>query len=240
MTQFAYPDPLSALYGLFAVMSALEYKRNSGRGQIINLSQLEATVASIGHELMVVFANDGEPAKLGNGSLHYAPQGCYPCRGEDRWCVVSVETEQQWRRLCLVLDQPQWLQDPRFVDRDARIHHREQLDSTLAAVSCDWQDYELMHRLQGEGIAAGVVQNVEDQYRRDPHLAERGYFETIAHRVLGQVVAPGIPLGLCGTPGRTLDSGRAIGCDNRAVFCELLGLAEKDYQALLAASVIED
>jgi benzylsuccinate CoA-transferase BbsF subunit len=239
MTQFAYPDPLSALYGLFAILCALEHRRKTGRGQQIKLSQLEATVASIGSLVMEVFANDREPAKLGNGCLGCAPQGCYPCRGEDRWCVISVSSQQQWQHLCDVLQRPNWLADDRFALQAARLAHRQTLDTLIAEASGGWQADELMQALQGAGVPAGVVQNVEDQYRRDPHLAQRRYFETITHQLMGEVVAPGIPLGLGATPGKTTDTGRPMGSDNHAVFCGLLGLAEADYEALLAVGVIE-
>lgn len=239
MTQFAYPDPSSALYGLFAILCALEERRKSGRGQLINLSQLEATVASIGHLVMEVFAHDREPEKLGNGSPNHAPQGCYPCSGENRWCVISVSSQLQWRSLCAVLERPLWLDDARFGDSAARLAHRQQLDALIAEASGKWQAYELMHALQAAKVPAGVVQNVEDQYRRDPHLAQRHYFETIEHQLLGAVTAAGIPLGLSATPGKTRDTGRCVGSDNHDVFCQLLGLSETQYQALLAAGVIE-
>ena len=67
MTQFAYPDPASALHGLFAVLCALEHRRETGEGQHVDLSQLEATIASFGHVLMDVFANGDVPGKRGNG-----------------------------------------------------------------------------------------------------------------------------------------------------------------------------
>jgi benzylsuccinate CoA-transferase BbsF subunit len=220
-------------------MCALEHRRNSGAGQQINLSQLEATVASIGDLLLDVFANDREPEKLGNGSLNHAPQGCYPCAGEERWCVISVANQGQWRALCQVLERPLWLEDGRFIDPRARQQHRQQLDALLADTTRQWQATELMHGLQQQGVAAGVVQNVEDQYLRDPHLAQRHYFETIKHQLAGEVVAPGIPLGLTGTPGKTRDSGRPIGCDNEAIFCDLLGLPASRYRQLLAAGIIE-
>src|SRR5690606_14482783 len=62
MTQYAYPDSLSALHGLVAVLAALDHKRRSGEGQYINLAQLEATIAVIGDVMMEVPANGGEPA----------------------------------------------------------------------------------------------------------------------------------------------------------------------------------
>ena len=239
MTQFAYPDPASALHGLFAVLSALEHRRKTGEGQRINLSQLEATIASFGHVLLEVFANGDVPEKRGNGSALRVPQGCYPCRGDDRWCVISVAGEEEWRRLCRVIDEPGWLDDPRFTDRAARLQHQSELDARIADWTRDQDAYAVMTRLQEAGIACGVVQDVEDQMLRDPHLRARGYFEEIPHRVKGTVKAPGLGLGLTGTPGKTRDTGRPIGCDNREVFSSLVGLSQEEFESYLAAGIIE-
>ena len=74
VTQYAYPDALSALHGLFGVLCALDHRTRTGHGQYINLSQFEATVASIGHVLMEQLANGREPQRLGNRSRHAAPR----------------------------------------------------------------------------------------------------------------------------------------------------------------------
>jgi crotonobetainyl-CoA:carnitine CoA-transferase CaiB-like acyl-CoA transferase len=239
MTQFAYPDPASALHGLFAVLCALEHRQQSGKGQRINLSQLEATIASFGHVLMEVFANGDIPEKPGNGSLFRAPQGCYPCRGDDRWCAISVAGEEEWRRLCKVMDKPGWIGDPRFSDRARRLQHSGELDERIADWTRDKDAYAVMKRLQEAGVACGVVQDVEDQMLRDGHLQARGYFEDIPHRVKGTVKAPGLGLGLMGTPGKTRDAGRPIGCDNREVFSNVVGLSQEEFEDYLAAGIIE-
>jgi len=96
-----------------------------------------------------------------------------------------------------------------------------------------------MMALQQAGIAAGVVQNVEDQMLHDRQLAARGFFEEIDHVKKGKVVATGIALGLTGTPGRTTGTRAAIGQDNAYVFGELLGLSSEELQDYLNAGVIE-
>ncbi len=239
MTQFAYPDPLSALHGLFAILCALEHRRKTGAGQLVDMAQLEATIASFGDVLLEVFANDAEPAKPGNASLYRAPQGCYRCLGEDRWCTLSICSEQEWQQFCTVLDRRQWLQDPRFSNRAARLAHRNELDVLIEEWTSPRDAHEVMHTLQRAGIAAGVAQTVEDQLHNDPHLTARGFFEEIFHHRKGRVLAPGIPLGLTATPGKTRDAGRAMGSDNHAVFCGLLGLSEQEFQAHVTAGAIE-
>jgi crotonobetainyl-CoA:carnitine CoA-transferase CaiB-like acyl-CoA transferase len=93
--------------------------------------------------------------------------------------------------------------------------------------------------LQRAGIAAGVTQHVEDQWLRDPHLKAHQFFEEIAHEKKGSVIAPGLPLGLLGTPGKTPHAGRAMGKDNQAVFCQLLGLTEAEFGDYLVSGAIQ-
>jgi benzylsuccinate CoA-transferase BbsF subunit len=238
-TQYAHPDALSALHGLVAVLAALDHRRRGGGGQCIDLAQYEVAAASIGEVLMESLVLGREPARLGNRSLSAAPHGCYPCRGDDRWCAIAVSDEPDWESLCRVLARPTWRSDPRFASLAARLANVEALDAELAEATRDRDAYELMHALQRAGVAAGVVQNVEDLAHRDAQLAARGFFEKIEHRVLGEVTATGIPLGLVGTPGRSGIAGSAIGQDNDHVFGTLLGMSREEIDAAVAAGAVE-
>jgi len=239
ITQYAYPDAVSALHGLFAVLCALDYRRRTGCGQYVNLSQFEATVSVIGHVMLEFLANGREPQRLGNRSLHAAPHGCYRCQGEDRWCAINVASEAEWERFCTVVDKPAWTRDARFATLAERLKHVAALDRCVEEWTASRTDYEVMRVLQEAGIAAGVVQNVEDQFRRDPQLAARHFFEEIEHAKKGTVTATGIPLGLTGTPGRTRGAGAAIGQDNSFVFGEVLGMTPEEIQQCIATGAIE-
>jgi len=138
-----------------------------------------------------------------------------------------------------VMDKPDWIGDPRFSDRARRLQHSGELDERIADWTRDKDAYAVMNRLQEAGVACGVVQDVEDQMLRDAHLRARGYFEEIPHRIKGTVTAPGLGLGLMGTPGKTRDTGRPIGCDNREVFSNLVGLSHEEFEDYLAAGIIE-
>jgi benzylsuccinate CoA-transferase BbsF subunit len=239
LTQYAHPDAISALHGLVAVLAALDHRRRGGEGQYINLSQYEASVAGIGHALMEYLALGREPARHGNRSLHAAPHGCYPCRGEDRWCGISVSDDAEWERLCRALGKPDWLDDPRFSSLAQRLQHAAVLDGEIGQCTRHRDAYELMRSLQRAGVAAGVVQNTEDQARRDPQLAARGFFEEIEHLAKGRVTATGIPLGLTGTPGRSGPAGAAVGQDNQDVFGRLLGMSPQDIEEAVRDGAIE-
>jgi crotonobetainyl-CoA:carnitine CoA-transferase CaiB-like acyl-CoA transferase len=239
ITQYAYPDVLTALHGLFAVMCALDHRRRTGRGQCIDLAQLEATVAAIGDVVMERLANGVEPPRLGNRSRTLAPHGCYRCRGDDRWCVIAVRDEAEWARFCDAVGEPSWEADPRFSDRTRRLAHAEELDALIERWTAPRSDYEVMGLLQAAGIGSGVVQHVGDLAREDRQLAARRFFEEVEHLQRGRVVTTGVPLGLSGTPVRTGRSGGAVGEDNEHVFGTLLGMSADEIRACIEDGAIE-
>jgi crotonobetainyl-CoA:carnitine CoA-transferase CaiB-like acyl-CoA transferase len=238
-TQYAYPDAVGALHGLVAVMAALDHRDRTGVGQHIALSQLEATIACLGAAMIEPLATGVEPERPGNRSLYLAPQGCYPCSGEDRWCAISVKDDDQWRAFCTLLGHLEWSSDSRFSSLEQRLANADALDVLIGEWTHTRDAHDVMNELQAAGIAAGVAVTVEDMLERDPHLAARGYFETIPHLVKGTVVATGIPLGLTQPPGKTTRAGAGIGCDNDFVFGELLGLSPAELLAHRESGAIE-
>ncbi len=239
ISHFAYPDPLSALHGLVALMAALHERDRSGTGQVIHLSQFETTVAAIGRVMTEFFATGQEPDRRGNREPGLAPYGAFPCRGDDRWIVLCVENEEDWQRLCEVAERPEWARDPRFHSMARRLEHVDVLESVVSEWAAMHEDHALAERLRAAGLACGVVQDTEDMLRRDPQLAARNFFEEIPHFKKGRVVASGIPLGLTRTPGQTTHSGSSIGHDNRAVLCDLVGLSNADFDRLVESGAIE-
>ena len=239
-TQYAYPDSLSALHGLFAVLCALWHRERTGEGQRIALAQLETCVALLGPEMMEQLATGEAPPRLGNASRQMAPHGCYPCLGDDRWCAISVRSDAEWLALGELDELAPLVRDPRFETLAGRLAARDEIDAALAAFTREQEARALAERLQALGVAAGVVQDTEEQYLHDPHLAARGFFEAIPHLRKGEVVATGIPLGLTGTPGRTTRAGAAVGEDDAHVFRDLLGLSADEYARAVADGAIEE
>ncbi len=240
MTQYAYPDALSALHGLFAILCALDHRDRTGLGQRISIAQFETTVAMIGPQMMEQLLHHRPPQRLGNRSLHMAPHGCYPCHGEDRWCVLAVRSDAEWYALGQIPELAPLVADPRFASLPGRLAAQDEIDATISGWTAGNEACSLVEQLQSLGLAAGVVQDTEDQYQRDAHLSARGYFESIPHLRRGEVTATGIPLGLTGTPGHTTRAGASMGEDNEHVFRDLLGLSADEYAAHVAAGAVEE
>jgi crotonobetainyl-CoA:carnitine CoA-transferase CaiB-like acyl-CoA transferase len=238
ITQYAYPDVVSALHGLVAVLAALAHRDRTGAGQYVNVAQLEATIATVGDVMADVLATGRVPERSGNRSESGAPYGCYRCRGVDRWCAITVESEDAWQRFCRAVDHREWRDDVRFRTQRERLANAAALDALVEGWTSEREATVAMRTLQEAGVAAGVVQNVAD-LAADPQLAARGFFEHVRHCTRGEVEATGVPLGLTETPPRTGIAGQAIAQDHRYVFEEILGMSRDEVARAVASGAIE-
>jgi benzylsuccinate CoA-transferase BbsF subunit len=90
-------DYISSSSVTMASMAAIERRDRTGKGQIIDLNMLEALAAMFNPTYMDYLLNKRTPQPVGYRSARYAPHGAYPCRGDDAWCVIAVETEEEWK-----------------------------------------------------------------------------------------------------------------------------------------------
>ena len=167
MDQYAFPDPMTALHGLFAVMSALEHRRQTGRGQYVDLSQFECTAGLAGELLVDALAGLSAGATPEQGAPA-CPEGVYRCSGEDRWLALSVQDDGQWAGLCRVLGRSAWLADAGLVHADGRLERTNEINEGIRDWTAERSPLEASEQLQAAGVAAAPVQNVDDQYKRDP------------------------------------------------------------------------
>ena len=233
-----YVDFVSAAAASAAVMAALEYRSQTGRGQFIELAQVETLASTLGVPYLDKLVNGHGPQPAGNGSVSEAPHGCYPCRGDDQWCVISCATEEQWKSLCQVLGPPSWTGDPMFGSLRSRIEHRVELDDLISRWTSDHTPHEVMHLLQKAGVPAGVVQNGEQLYR-DHHLRSRNFIVETEHPGRGVVEHTGLTVGLSESPGRIVRGLPELGEHNEYTFLELLGTNREDFARMVADKVID-
>ncbi len=95
-SQTVFPDYVSGVLCAIIIISGVLYRDRQKKGAFIDLGQSEATAFMIGPSLMEATASGIDPQPIGNASPAAAPHDCYPCKGEDRWCVIAAENEQQW------------------------------------------------------------------------------------------------------------------------------------------------
>jgi crotonobetainyl-CoA:carnitine CoA-transferase CaiB-like acyl-CoA transferase len=235
--QTAFPDYVAPSYGALAILAALHYRACTGKGQYIDISQAETAASMLGPAYLEWLINGRDPEPQGNFSRLAAPHGCYRCRGDDRWCVIAVETQEEWARFCEVVGHREWATDPRFIDLGARVNHKGELDALIESWTAWHTPHQVMLILQRDGIAAGVVQTAEDLYR-DPHLRERGFARDVYLPQIGWVTRVGPSVRLTQSDVSRNEIAHTAGEDNEAVFGELLGLSSAQIKDLADREVL--
>jgi benzylsuccinate CoA-transferase BbsF subunit len=219
----AYADHVAALFACLALLGALEYRRRTGEGQHIDISQVEAMASLLGDAFL-------PPQES-------ATSGVYRCRGEDRWCALSVVSEEEWGGLKKALGNSPWAEGKRFATPASRLKNKKALDELIGEWMQRHTAEEAMTRLQRCGVAAGVVQDAKD-LAQDPQLKHRGFFIALNHPELGQTISDANPIKLPDSPPAYTRSAPLPGQDNNYVYGGLLGLSRDEMDRLKEKGVI--
>jgi benzylsuccinate CoA-transferase BbsF subunit len=235
----AFSDVSTPWLGLCALMAAVDYRRRTGRGQHIDFAQIEAALHFIpGYYLLDYFVNGRESERKGNRCDYACPHGVYPCRGEDRWCAITVFDDQEWGALCCAMGGPNWTKEEKFSTLRGRKAHEEELDVHVGEWTRKFSPEEVMGQLQASGVACGVVQNCEDLMESDPQLKDRQYWWKLSRPGLGECVHPAWPVRLSETPYELRST--PCFCEHTEYVCrEFLKMSEQEINSLREQDVLE-
>lgn len=237
-SQTVYPDYVSGLIAATVVIAAVLYREREERGVFVDLSQAEAAAYMISVSMMEALNSGQDVEPMGNRSANAAPHGCYPCRGEDRWCVIAVETDAEWRALAAALGREELSEDPRFNSASARKLREAELDLLITAWTRERECREIMDRLQSLGVPCGVVQSGRDLVE-DEHLIARGFLVEQENSRIGRVILPGFPIKFARCAIKPRWEFPELGRDNEPVLRELLGYGSERIAELARDGVLE-
>ncbi|MDH3444191.1 MAG: CoA transferase [Deltaproteobacteria bacterium] len=221
-SQGVYPDHLGFVTGPMLTVAALLRSRRSGSGVTIDLAQIEGTAATLGVTYLETSVNGDNPQPKGNHYDVAAPHGCYRCQGEDRWCVISVKNDQEWRSFCAVIGRKELRNDSRFSDLQLRLKNRPELDAIVQEWTQTRKAEEVMVKMQSVGVPAGVVQTGADLLK-DPQLRHRNYFAAFADSLIGPFEIPRSGILFKGNEEEPLQLPARLGADNETILKEILG-----------------
>lgn len=234
-----FPDHVpNPTHAAFAILAALRYRRRTGKGQMIDLAQIEPTIAVLGPAVLDFTVNGRVAQRVGNQHVAGAPHGVYPSRGDDRWIAISATSSKAWHALLTVLDIPELAVDPRFSSETARWQHRVELDAALAVRTAQHDAADLSQQLQGRGVAAGPVQDAADVLYRDEQLIARKHWAYLDHPEMGRTVYSAFPFHLSRTPGYPYRPAPLLGQHTDEVLKEKLGFPDDAIAALREEGVL--
>ena len=242
----SYMDHTAGYYGAMAVLAAFHFRNETGKGQHIDLSQVDVGCTLTGAAILDQTVN-GRPTRregfpTGNRTYwpgypitnsyrgrHAAPHNVYKCSGGGHWdwCVIACETEAEWQSLVGVMGNPEWARDPKFGTLLGRLMEQEDLDSNIGAWTGSQEKYALVQKLQSVGVPAGPVNGTGDRVERDPQLLHRGTFATQAgHPLLGDRPFESLPMKMSATPWEIWRHAPLLDGDSEYVLQDLCGVDE--------------
>ena len=230
-------DPITGSHAAGVLLAALRYRKRTGKGMYIDVSQQESAVSLIGADVLAYQLTGEEPQRRGNRSPYFAPHNSYRCAGEDRWVAIAVTNDEEWRQLAQLVGGSELSADPRFATLAGRLENEDQLDDLISGWTVDKKAYDLCHLLQREGVPASPVMGGPDLLA-DPHYAARGTFVRVNHEQVGEKTYPGIPWKMSATPGKARWASPTLGQHNRQIYGELLAMPTDDITALEEQGII--
>jgi len=232
-------------HGAFAVLSAIASRDQTGKGQLIELSQAETFLPWIGPAVMDCEVNGHIWKPMGNRYPGAAPCGAYRCKGSSiaygrldwqpdvgRYVVITCHNDEEWQGLCRGMGNPPWTNEERFADATRREKNQDELDMLIEEWTRERDPFEVMYTLQAEGVPAGPVEDYRDAYN-DQHLRARGFFEWCTQEDCGTHLYPGMPWKMTKTPLNLNPRGPArLGEDNEYLYTKVIGVSKKEYARL--------
>ena len=234
----AYTDAIIPQFGVVAILAALEYKRRTGEGLYIDISQFETSIQFLAPLMLDFIVNHRIAQRNGNCWPSAAPHGVYRCKGEDRWCAISVLNEEEWQCFCSAMGNPEWAGSPLFATLAKRKQNEEELDRLVENWTIQFTAEQVMCMMQAVGVPAGVVQTCED-LSQDPQLKYRQHFTTLVHPEIGEQNYDKAAFKLSATPTKIRRPAPCLGEHNEHFYTKVLGIPDDEFIQLLSEGAFE-
>jgi len=235
----ALTDFLTFPHMISALIAALIYRRKTGKGQYIELSQLECSAQFLAPPIMDYMINGRILGRMGNQSAYAAPHGVYRCKGEgEKWCAIAVSTDEEWHAFCKVIGNPEWTKDSRFATFVSRKENEEELNVFVEEWTVNYTPQEVMRLMQEAGVPAGVVESGEELVA-DPQLNHRRTHIIREHPEIGAHIYHSPPYRFSKTPHELTMPAPCLGQHNEYVLKDIMGMSDDEVGDLLAAGALE-
>ena len=234
MLHVAFGDAIAGLYGTAALLTALFHKKKTGKGQAVDLSQVECLLPNAMHGVVHQSIKGEPPARRGNVNPHYFIHGIFACVDEDDWILIQVETDEQWTSAVGFIPT---LGSYARLNRDERRNKSEEIACSVEEWTAIRSARQMMHDLQSLGVMAVALNSASD-LMDDPHLLARGYMQFVSHPFMGEQPHPSAPWRPRESAIPIGTSAPTLGQHNREILGGLLGLSDSQLEKLNKDGVI--
>jgi len=229
------PDYLAGAIGAFGALVALEHRRRTGEGQVVDVGLYEPMLRML-DELVPAFGATGQVReRIGSAAEHVVPHNHYQA-GDGRWVAIACTNQRMFERLAQAMVEPGLV--ARYPTMADRLRHREELDGLVQTWVGGRPAEEVLRRLEAAEVPSSLVYSVRDLFD-DPHVKARENIVAHPSPLGGTLPVVGIVPKLSKSPGAIDHLGpRTPGEHNAEVYGGRLGLTESDLAGLRARGVI--
>jgi crotonobetainyl-CoA:carnitine CoA-transferase CaiB-like acyl-CoA transferase len=231
-----FNDVFASLYAVQGILTALYERRESGKGEYVDVSLLDAGVAGLTTRATYSLATDKPYPPFGRRHNYFAPEGVYAA--EDGEIQLSVVTDRHWEWFCEALDAPELGADERFAEINERVANRDILNERLEEILSDWTVSEAVETLRDASIPAAPINDTQSVWD-NPQVQARGMLQTMDHPEAGEIDTLGFPVKYGNIQPRIERHPPSLGEHSRQVLAEN-GFSEKAIDRLVSEGVIGD
>jgi crotonobetainyl-CoA:carnitine CoA-transferase CaiB-like acyl-CoA transferase len=219
-------DPIVGVHAGVALLAALEHRRRTGEGQLIEVAQIEVA-ACVAAEPVIEYSMNGVVQPREGNRRRGHVQGVYPTAADDAWVALCVRDDADWAHMVEAMGRLHLLGDPRFSSAERRQFAHDEFDTVVADWTRIQSAAEIVNALSAQHVPAEQVLTPGRMYDI-AQLDARGYYEEVEHPVTGPHGYPGWPFRM--TPGPSHHHRSAppmLGQHNEKI---LRGLGLTDYE----------
>ena len=231
-------DPIGGMHAVFALLAALEHRRLTGEGQLVELPLMEVAVNMAVEQVIEQSAYGQSLTRNENRGPVSAPQGVYETAEDEALLAVAIPNEACWRALQDVMGDPEWARNPAWQTQEGRRTDHDAIDQHLEAWLRTQGPDEALATLLEAGIPTARLVNAH-ALMPNAQLQDRGFFQEMNHAFTGATRYPGWPMAFSGFP-RALHKRPppTLGEHNHEVLREVFGLDDEAIEQLEEEKII--
>ena len=216
-------DIVTGMFATQGILLALLARARTGKGQWVDVSLLDSTVATLTYQAQSYLATGQSPVRMGTRHPSIAPYECF--RVQDGFVNIGVTNQKQWVSFCTEMNLTELQDDPRFSTPDGRLNHYNELKPLLDLKLIELTRSEVLGKLSNAAIPAGSVNTVAEMME-DPQIDAREMIKELTHPEYGPIRVLGLPIKLSATPGLVEGPPPVFGEHNQTVL-KMLGYTEE-------------
>jgi crotonobetainyl-CoA:carnitine CoA-transferase CaiB-like acyl-CoA transferase len=227
-------DMYGSLMGVTGILAALVARNETGRGQHVDISMLDAQISTLNYAATSYFRSNENPTRIGNAHINHVPYDVYPC--QDGHIIMAVVTDGFWRKLMNILELPE-IDTEENQMREGRLNNRDQINRELGRIFITRSKDFWLEKMRAAGIPSGPVNDFTETFA-EPQVKARNMVIEVDYPQGERVRMPGNPIKLSDTDADTFTPSPALGEHNHKIFGDLLGKSGVEIGELERTGVI--